>query len=250
MRNDHTYTLYAIMGDMSGGSLRNQIQLSIREIVFGLEDSLVSTLGVLTGIAVGTGNTYVVILSGVVLIFVEGLSMSAGSFLSSKSAEQVFSARLKQDASRILQERVSDDELLIEMLKRKKFNQSEVEVVLKALGKERRLWMKEIQRCEYRFAPSVATSPLKSGAVMGVFYLFGGIFPLLPYFFLPVAEAIIPSIIITGLLLFVLGFLKAKVAEVHPLKSGLEMTVISLTAAMLGFVIARLVSSAFGISVI
>lgn len=250
LRNDHTLTLYAIMPNMSGGSLRNKIQLSIREIVFGLEDSFVSTLGAITGIAVGTGNTYVVILSGIVLIFVESLSMSAGSYLSSKSAREVFDARLKQDASRILQERVSDDESFAEMLKRKKFSKTEIEVVFKALGKERRLWMKEIQRSEHRFAPGVSSSPVKSGVVMGVFYLLGGIFPLLPYFFLPVMQAILPSIIITGILLFILGFLKAKIADVHPLKSGLEMTVISLSAAMLGFVVARIISISFGISVV
>ena len=40
---------------MSGGFLRKQAERSIREIVFGLEDSLVSTLGAITGIAAGTG---------------------------------------------------------------------------------------------------------------------------------------------------------------------------------------------------
>ena len=51
-------------------NLQKAMQASIREIVFGMEDSLVSTLGAITGIAAGTGSTYVVILSGIVLIFV------------------------------------------------------------------------------------------------------------------------------------------------------------------------------------
>ena len=60
---------------------------SMREIVFGLEDSLVSTLGTITGIAAGTQSQYVVILSGLVLIAVEATSMAAGSYLSTKSYE-------------------------------------------------------------------------------------------------------------------------------------------------------------------
>ena len=84
---------------------------------------------------------------------------------------------------------------------------------------------------------------------MGAFYLMGGIFPLLPYFFLPVLDAIIPSIMITGVVLFCLGFGKGKVVRSHPLKSGFEMTLISLTAAMLGYLIGRLVSSYFGIEI-
>ena len=59
---------------------------SIREIVFGLEDSLVSTLGAVTGIAAGTDSSYIVMLSGLVLIAVESVSMAAGSYLSSEAA--------------------------------------------------------------------------------------------------------------------------------------------------------------------
>ncbi|MDA1024636.1 MAG: VIT1/CCC1 transporter family protein [bacterium] len=62
---------------------------SVREIVFGLEDSLVSTLGTVTGIAVGVGETSIVILSGVVLMAVESLSMAAGSYLSTKADIEV-----------------------------------------------------------------------------------------------------------------------------------------------------------------
>jgi len=73
---------------MDGKTLRHEIVDSMREIVFGLEDALVSTLGAITGIAVGTQNTYVVILSGLVILFSEATSMSAGSYLSTKHARE------------------------------------------------------------------------------------------------------------------------------------------------------------------
>lgn len=66
---------------------------SIREIIFGLEDSLVSTLGAVTGIAAGTDSTYMVVLSGLVLIAVESISMTAGSFLSSEAAQEADGTR-------------------------------------------------------------------------------------------------------------------------------------------------------------
>ncbi|MFH1766930.1 MAG: VIT1/CCC1 transporter family protein [Patescibacteria group bacterium] len=235
---------------MSGGKLRMKVEGSIREIVFGTEDSLVSTLGAITGIAAGTGDTFVVILSGIVLIFVESVSMSAGSYLSSKSAHEVFKSRLRQESSRILQERVSDDESVEEMLKRKKFSKEEIRVFFNALSKERKLWMKEIMRQEYKFAPGVSVSPIRSGAVMGICYLSAGIFPLLPYFFLPVEQAILPSVILTGALLFILGLVKAGVANVGWLRSSLEMMGVSLAAAGLGFLIGRIVSLVFDLNII
>lgn len=60
----------------------------IREIIFGLEDGLVSTLGVVTGIAEGTKDRFVIILSGVIVIAVESLSMAAGTYLATKSEEE------------------------------------------------------------------------------------------------------------------------------------------------------------------
>ena len=231
------------------GGLRLRASFFIREIVFGFEDSLVSTLGVVTGVAIGSQSQFIVVLTGSVLIFVEGLSMAAGSYLSSKSAREVFEDRSRQDGSRMLQERISDNESLEQALMRKKFSKSQIDRISEVLTQERKLWIKEMRRCEYRFAPAVSGSPIASGFVMGTFYLIGGMFPLIPYFFLPVMDAVIPSIIITGIVLFGLGIAKAKVVGGNILKSGFEMTLISLSAAMLGYLIGRLVSSYFGIEI-
>jgi VIT1/CCC1 family predicted Fe2+/Mn2+ transporter len=60
----------------------------LRNFVFGVEDSLVSTVGLLSGIAIAGMAREEIFLTGVVLIFVEAISMSAGSFLSESSAEE------------------------------------------------------------------------------------------------------------------------------------------------------------------
>ncbi len=59
----------------------------VRAFVFGVEDSVVSTVGLLSGVAVGNMPRSSIILAGVVLIFVEAFSMGAGQFLSESSAE-------------------------------------------------------------------------------------------------------------------------------------------------------------------
>lgn len=62
--------------------------LYIRNAIFGIEDSLVSTVGFLSGIAVADLERATILLVGVVLIVVEGVSMGAGAFLSEASAEE------------------------------------------------------------------------------------------------------------------------------------------------------------------
>ena len=59
----------------------------LRNFIFGVEDSLVSTVGLLSGIAIASVPRQTIILTGIVLIFVEAFSMAVGSFLSEHSAE-------------------------------------------------------------------------------------------------------------------------------------------------------------------
>lgn len=57
----------------------------VRNLTYGLEDSLISTTGLLAGITfAGMPNNYVVI-AGVILVLVEGLSMGFGSLVSEES---------------------------------------------------------------------------------------------------------------------------------------------------------------------
>ncbi len=59
----------------------------VRNFVFGVEDSLVSTTGLLSGVAFAGLETRVIFTAGVILVFVEAFSMAMGSFLSEHSAE-------------------------------------------------------------------------------------------------------------------------------------------------------------------
>jgi VIT1/CCC1 family predicted Fe2+/Mn2+ transporter len=62
--------------------------LYIRNIIFGIEDSLVSTVGLLSGIALGNIPRTTILFTGIVYIFVEAFSMAVGSFLSEESVEE------------------------------------------------------------------------------------------------------------------------------------------------------------------
>jgi len=69
-------------------SNRARLAKYLRNTVFGIEDSLVSTVGLLSGVAVVGTDVKTIILAGVVLIFVEAFSMGMGSLLSDHSAAE------------------------------------------------------------------------------------------------------------------------------------------------------------------
>ena len=58
----------------------------LRNLIFGAEDSLVSTVGVLFGVASASYNKSSILLTGLIVVVVEALSMGAGAYLSESSA--------------------------------------------------------------------------------------------------------------------------------------------------------------------
>lgn len=60
----------------------------LRTIVFGVNDSLVSTVGFLAGISVAGVPRSTIVLTGIVYALVEAFSMATGDFLSEESAEE------------------------------------------------------------------------------------------------------------------------------------------------------------------
>lgn len=61
----------------------------LRNFIFGVEDSLVSTVGLLAGVAAGGISPRAILTTGLVLIVVEGFSMGIGSFLTEETTEEM-----------------------------------------------------------------------------------------------------------------------------------------------------------------
>lgn len=60
----------------------------VRSFVFGVEDSLVSTVGLVSGVAAADVGNTTVVMTGTVLVIVEAFSMAVGTFLSDTSAHE------------------------------------------------------------------------------------------------------------------------------------------------------------------
>lgn len=61
----------------------------LKNFLFGVEDSLVSTVGLLAGVAAASAGRTAIITTGLVLIVVEGFSMGIGSFLTEETTEEM-----------------------------------------------------------------------------------------------------------------------------------------------------------------
>lgn len=68
---------------------RTKSDTYLRNFIFGVEDSLVSTVGLLAGVAAGGISPRAILTTGLVLIVVEGFSMGVGSFLTEETTEEM-----------------------------------------------------------------------------------------------------------------------------------------------------------------
>ncbi|MEK7550990.1 MAG: VIT1/CCC1 transporter family protein [Patescibacteria group bacterium] len=61
----------------------------LRSLMFGLQDGIVSTTGVVVGISTGISNKEIIVLAALVAVMVEASSMAAGQYSSEKAVHQM-----------------------------------------------------------------------------------------------------------------------------------------------------------------
>jgi VIT1/CCC1 family predicted Fe2+/Mn2+ transporter len=219
----------------------------MRPLVFGLEDGIVSTAGAVVGIAAGSQNSHVVILSGTVLILVEALSMAAGEYLSSKSQREFLEQKIREEREEI--EKIPEEEKreLAQMYRDRGFSEDEIAIVVKRITANKDLWLEEMITKELGIGTGELTEAPSGAAVMWVSYTIGGAIPLIPFLLLPITTATIVSFIGSLCALFALGFWKAKVAGIDAVRSGLEMVSIAAGAGILGYLAGVAVGNYFNL---
>lgn len=65
----------------------------IREVVFGVQDGLISTVGFVAGVHGATADNRLVLLAGIVQMIAGAFSMAAGAYLSSKAPSRLMGCR-------------------------------------------------------------------------------------------------------------------------------------------------------------
>lgn len=79
--------------------------------------------------------------------------------------------------------------------------------------------------------------PFRDAVVVGLAAIVGSFVPLLPFILLPIQQAFWVTIIISTVVLFISGAVKARYTGTNPWKSAVEMAVVGMTAAIAGYLI-------------
>ena len=177
----------------------------IREVVFGMQDGMVSTLGAITGIAVGSGDKFIVLLAGVAIISVESISMGIGSYISSRSQRKLIERMIGDAMTDIDVFPNREREELLELLINDGWSETTANIMAKEAGTNKSLMLREVAYRELQVSPDSLDHPVENGFFMFGSYIIGGLIPLSAYFFLHIDMAMYLSIAMTLFGLFILG---------------------------------------------
>src|SRR5579864_5088319 len=88
----------------------------IRQLVFGSLDGLLVPLGVISGVAGGTGSSRAVLVAGLAEAFAGALSMGAGEFIAARSEAQVQQTEVAKELEEMRQHPAVEQQELITLL--------------------------------------------------------------------------------------------------------------------------------------
>ncbi|MBI2990040.1 MAG: VIT1/CCC1 transporter family protein [Candidatus Magasanikbacteria bacterium] len=209
---------------------------AMRELVFGLEDGMVSTMGSITGIATATQSSFLIILSGSVIIAVESISMAVGSYLSSKSEHALEERKLFEERQEISQNLTEETKEMQELFIEDGWPDELAGRMALVAAQDKELMLKEMAYRELKICVDKSRSPVRNGAVMLVAYIIGGFVPLFPYFlFNNIGQGVIVSIAGTLAGLFALGGFTARYSNRSWYSAGFEMLGLAGLAAFVGY---------------
>lgn len=224
-----------------------KILANFRELVFGLEDGMVSTLGAITGIAVGTSNNLFIVLSGIVIAIVEAISMGIGTYLSTKSIRELNERKLKEEKNQIEGDIKMERQELFDIYVKDGWPKSFAKEMVQTASGNKKLFFKEMISKELKINFDEVKNPIKGAIIMLLFYIIGGSLPVVPYFFLNIPYSIILSIVVTLIGLFILGVVTSRFTKRNWLRSGLEVFILAGLAALVGYAIGFLAKIFLGV---
>jgi VIT1/CCC1 family predicted Fe2+/Mn2+ transporter/rubrerythrin len=235
------------MSELATESGRIERLASIREVVFGAQDGLVSTFAVVAGLAAAGVGNLVVLLGGAVSAMAGVLSMSIGTYLASRAQRQLYEAELGREAREIRDHPGEEVAELIAALHGRGMSRADAADVARRIARHPEILLATLSIFELGLAPQRLGRPVRDAFVMALAFGTASAMPLVPFLFGGALPALALSAAVTLGALFLVGVLKARVAGVSALRSGLEVAILAAASGLLSFGLGRLASLALGV---
>lgn len=214
---------------------------NLPEIILGGQDGIVNVLGVILGVAAATVSSKIVLVAGLAATFAESISMAAVAYTSKLAEADYYQSELEREKWEIENVPEGEKEEIKALYENYGFKGKVLDEIITRITSDHNIWLKVMMEQELKLQPVNRKQALPDAFIVGLSALIGSFIPLTAFFFLPVRPAIIISLIVSSLTLFFVGYYKAKQTIGRQLlKQGLEMAVIGMASAAVGYLVGSL----------
>jgi VIT1/CCC1 family predicted Fe2+/Mn2+ transporter/rubrerythrin len=214
---------------------------SIRNVIYGVNDGLTATLGVLAGVGGATVDARVVLIGGLSAMVASGVSMAGGAYLASKSQREVFEGQMAREAAEIEAMPELERAELIDIYRSKGLTPDEAATIVGRITSDKQVWLETQAREELGIDATQFENPTREGIVAGLSTLVGGAIPVAGYLLgrlllgasIGGLAALAVAFAVCAAFLFVIGSARSFFTGKGGVRSGLEMLAVgSLVAAI------------------
>ncbi|HZS14191.1 MAG TPA: VIT1/CCC1 transporter family protein [Candidatus Dormibacteraeota bacterium] len=213
----------------------------VRDLIFGLNDGVVSNFSLISGVAAAGTSHGVVLLAGVAGLIAGGVSMAAGAFLSNRSHREVVAEEVRREREEIEYAPAEERDELRRIYRMKGFSEEEVELLVRRITSDPERWLQALVTEELGLSMNPGPPPLVDALFAGGGFAIGALVPVFPYFFAGGTGALVVAGVLSVVGLFLMGATKTLVTSRSVVRSGLEMVVVGVGAAAVTNAVGRLV---------
>jgi VIT1/CCC1 family predicted Fe2+/Mn2+ transporter len=215
---------------------------TVRDVVIGMSDGLTVPFALAAGLSGAVEATWIIITAGLAEVAAGAIAMGLGGYLAAKTdAEHFASERAREEGETAEVPEVEAAEVA-GILRSYGLTEDMAAAVVKSITADKKRWVDFMMRFELGLEEPDPKRARNSALTIALSYVAGGMVPLAPYFFMPsVPTALVGSVVVTLLALFVFGYIKGRFTTARPLRSAWQTVVVGGLAATAAFVIAKLI---------
>jgi VIT1/CCC1 family predicted Fe2+/Mn2+ transporter len=214
-------------------------RIRAREFVFGIQDGLISTVGLLSGVSVATQSRLTVVITGIAAAVTGGLSMATGSYLASRTEKELFEKELLDQERLAADQPYLAQEALLESLVAEGLERPEAYRVVKIFSRHQDLLLRTVQEKVLGLGSADISQPIKASFVMFASFMIGAVIPLAPFLIGLGTAALLVSWTLSVLTLLGVGAFKGQLTGRPLLRSGLEFAAVALGSAVVGWLLGK-----------
>ncbi|MFN2387829.1 MAG: VIT1/CCC1 transporter family protein [Thermoanaerobaculia bacterium] len=215
-------------------------RIRAREFVFGIQDGLISNVGLLSGVSAATDSRVTVLITGIAAAVTGGLSMATGSYLASTTEKEIFEKELLDQERLAAKEPYLAQEALLESLAAEGLGRADAYRVVQIMSRREDVLLRTFQEKVLGLGFADISQPFRAGGVMFVSFLLGAAIPLAPYVTIRGEGAVLVSWASSVATLLAVGVLKGRLTGKPLLRSGLQFAAVALGSAIVGWLLGKL----------